>query len=165
MDYKYIEQLLERYFECDTTLQEEQILKAFFAQGTDGMPEHLAQYAPLFGEVSRKDTLGSDFDERLIAMTKEQTIVKARVVSMKERLRPLFAAAAMVAIILTLGGAINQSFKQDDIWVDADHYAAVEVATGDAAVAYEQTVADSLSFGKDVRGNTVTDSVSAGILN
>jgi hypothetical protein len=165
MDYKYIEQLLDRYFECETTLQEEQILKAFFAQGTDGMPEHLAQYAPLFEELGRKDTLGSDFDDRIIAMTKEQTIVKARVVSLKERLRPLFAAAAMVAIILTLGGAINQSFKQDDVWVDADHYAAIEVATGDAAVAYEQTAADSLAFGKDARIISVPDSVSSEILN
>ena len=29
MDYKYIEQLLDRYFRAETTLQEEQILKAF----------------------------------------------------------------------------------------------------------------------------------------
>ena len=27
MDYKYIEQLLDRYFEAETTLKEEQILK------------------------------------------------------------------------------------------------------------------------------------------
>ena len=32
MDYKYIEQLLERYWECETTPQEERILKAFLAK-------------------------------------------------------------------------------------------------------------------------------------
>ena len=32
MDYKYIEQLLERYWEGETTLQEEAILRAFFSQ-------------------------------------------------------------------------------------------------------------------------------------
>ena len=32
MDYKYIEQLLERYWACETTLEEEQILRAFFLQ-------------------------------------------------------------------------------------------------------------------------------------
>ena len=32
MDYKYIEQLLERYWNCDTTLEEEQILRTFFSQ-------------------------------------------------------------------------------------------------------------------------------------
>ena len=30
MDYKYIEQLLERYWNCETSLEEEQILRAFF---------------------------------------------------------------------------------------------------------------------------------------
>ena len=30
MDYKYIEQLLERYWNCETSLEEEQILRSFF---------------------------------------------------------------------------------------------------------------------------------------
>ena len=32
MDYKYIEQLLERYFAAETSLEEEHILRAFFSQ-------------------------------------------------------------------------------------------------------------------------------------
>ena len=32
MDYKYIEQLLERYWKCETTLEEEEILRMFFSQ-------------------------------------------------------------------------------------------------------------------------------------
>ena len=36
MDYKYISQLLERYWNAETTLQEEEILKAFFQQ--DNVP-------------------------------------------------------------------------------------------------------------------------------
>ncbi|MBQ4446467.1 MAG: pyruvate ferredoxin oxidoreductase, partial [Prevotella sp.] len=32
MDYKYIEQLLERYWQGMTTLEEERILRAFFSQ-------------------------------------------------------------------------------------------------------------------------------------
>ncbi|MCI6209206.1 MAG: pyruvate ferredoxin oxidoreductase, partial [Prevotella sp.] len=46
MDYKYIEQLLEKYFECDTTLEEEQILRAFFAQ--QNVPIRLLPYRQLF---------------------------------------------------------------------------------------------------------------------
>ena len=32
MDYKYIEQLLERYWEAETSLQEETILRTFFSR-------------------------------------------------------------------------------------------------------------------------------------
>ena len=51
MDYKYIEQLLERYFEAETTLKEEQILKAFFEQNDEDMPESLRQYRSLFEAI------------------------------------------------------------------------------------------------------------------
>jgi hypothetical protein len=46
MDYKYIEQLLERYWACETTLQEEAILRAFFSQ--EEIPEGLRKYQALF---------------------------------------------------------------------------------------------------------------------
>ena len=46
MDYKYIEQLLERYWEGETTLQEESILRTFFSQPE--VPENLRKYQPLF---------------------------------------------------------------------------------------------------------------------
>ena len=32
MDYKYIEQLLERYWQCQTSVEEERILRDFFGQ-------------------------------------------------------------------------------------------------------------------------------------
>lgn len=163
MDYKYIEQLLDRYFLGETSLQEEQILKAFFAQGSDDMPDSLSQYAPLFLMLDDKDTLCDDFDERLIAMTEDSQPVKARVVSLSERLRPLFGAAAVVAILLTLGLAINQSFREDDTWVDAESYAPIEVATGDAAIAYEQ-VTDSLLREKSAV-QLATDSLQGGRIN
>lgn len=165
MDYKYIEQQLERYFKGETTLQEEQILKAFFAQGTDDMPQELSQYAPLFEMLNEKEVLDEDFDKRMLALTEESVQVKARTISLTERLRPLFRVAAVVAIILTLGNAINQSFRQDEVWVDADDFAAVGVvvSTGSPAMAYEQN-ADSLAFTKE--GIPVpTDSLQEGRLN
>ena len=95
-------------------------------------------------------------------------MVKARTVSLAERLRPLFGAAAVVAILLTLGNAINQSFKQDDTWVDAEEYAQrgqVKVDANEPAVAYEQN-SDSLLLGKEARtAISVSDSLTSGGLN
>ncbi|MBO4810044.1 MAG: pyruvate ferredoxin oxidoreductase [Prevotella sp.] len=159
MDYKYIEQLLDRYFEGETTLQEEQILKAFYAQGAlTEMPEGLRRYAALFSVMAERPTLDSDFDDRMLQMIGEQQPepatpqVKARTISLADRLRPLFGAAAVVAIMLTLAGAISQSFKHNDTWVDADEYAqrGVTVAPAEPAVAFEQpALTDSLVMAVD----------------
>ncbi len=104
MDYKYIEQLLERYFQCETTLKEEEILRAFFTQ--EDVPVWLTAYKKLFDYEAQKDEpLGDDFDERILKMIEQQEPVKARVLTMTQRMMPLFKAAAIVAIVLTLGNA------------------------------------------------------------
>lgn len=104
MDYRYIEQLLERYFQCETTLKEEEILRAFFTQ--EDVPVWLAKYKTLFDyEAQREEPLGDDFDERILEMIEQQEPVKAHVLTMTQRLMPLFKAAAVVAIVLTLGNA------------------------------------------------------------
>ena len=118
MDYKYIDQLLERYWAAEATLEEEEILKAFFSQMD--IPAELEQYRPLFvyeHAEKQQDRLGSDFDERILAMIEEESesqVVKARTISMSQRLMPLFRAAAVVAIILTLGQAAQVPFQQKD---------------------------------------------------
>jgi len=154
MDYKYIEQLLERYFNAETTVQEEQILKSFFAQGAEDMPQDLKQYVPLFAAFDDQPALGDDFDQRVLSMLPAEVVplqpkqVKARTIRITERLRPLFGAAAMVAIILTVGNAINQSMRPDTTWMDADEYANMKVESQEPSVAYGQ-VTDTLTLAKD----------------
>ena len=46
MDYKYIEQLLERYWQCETSLAEEEVLRVFFSQ--DEIPLHLIRFKEVF---------------------------------------------------------------------------------------------------------------------
>ena len=145
MDYKYIEQLMDRYFEAETTLKEEQILKAFFEQNDEDMPESLRQYRSLFEAMVPEETLDDDFDERLLQMTEEAPQVKARVISLGQRLRPLFRAAAVVAIVLTLSNALNQSLGDNSTWVDEASYALEQMvpSADEPAMAYDQAV-DSL---------------------
>jgi len=67
MDCKYIEQLLERYWQCETSLEEEAQLRAFF-NGSD-VPEHLLRYKDLFvyQQLQQEVGLGADFDARVLA--------------------------------------------------------------------------------------------------
>lgn len=112
MDYKYITQLVARYFEGLTTLEEEDILRTFFSQ--KDVPAELMRYQDLFGYMQsepREDVLGPEFDERIIALTEEPVRVKARVIPLTQRLRPLFKAAAVVAIVLTVGNAAQVPFN------------------------------------------------------
>ena len=122
MDYKYIEQLMERYWAAEATLEEERILRAFFSQGS--LPAELEQWSPLFAAQAEGDTLGDDFDVRMLAMVGETAddqqpvTVKAREVKLSQWLMPLFKAAAVVAIILTLGNAAQTPW--DASWQNQD---------------------------------------------
>ena len=120
MDYKYIEQLLENYFACTTTLQEEQILRSFFSQ--EDVPAHLIQYAALFSyeTEAKEETLGEDFDERMMARieavepTKKQA-TKTHIVKLTTRhFTPFFKAAAVVAIALTIGRAAEHAIGEQE---------------------------------------------------
>lgn len=59
---KHIEELLERYFEGQTSAEEERTLRHFFT--SDDVPESLMMYKPLFAyfdnEIKKADTISAD---------------------------------------------------------------------------------------------------------
>ena len=147
MDYKYIEQLLERYWQGETTLQEESILRSFFSQ--PNIPEALLKYQPLF-TCEQEETLGDDFDARILEMIGEEEAPKAKTVTMMSRLKPLFKAAAIVAILLTLGNAAQAPWNYG--WDDPkDEYAKFQ----------EQQAADSVNLLNPMQADNATDSTLA----
>lgn len=115
MDYKYIEQLLERYWDCETTSEEESILRTFFSQ--KDVPARLIKYRSLFEYQKQsvgEEFLGEEFDQKVLAAIDEDTeepvkVVKAKVVPLGSYLKPLFKAAAIVAMVLTIGDAAQWS--------------------------------------------------------
>ena len=127
MDYKYIEQLLERYWACETTLQEEAILRAFFSQ-----------------EQQKDEPLGENFDARILQQIGEAPVAKT--VSFRSRLVPLFRAAAIVAIVLTLGNAAQAPWEWG--WDDPK----------DAYAKYHKEKVDSVNVLNTIQAE-VTDSL------
>ena len=116
MDYKYIEQLLERYWACETSLQEEQILRTFFQQ--QEVPKHLMAYKAIFDvqQVQAEATLGEEFDERILEMIEGDSVKAIPLrAGLRRRsfLRPLYQAAGLVALILTIGIAAQHSFDEE----------------------------------------------------
>ena len=145
MDYKYIEQLLERYWDAETSLQEETILRTFFSQ--PDIPENLRKYQPLFDcEQQKEEMLGEDFDARILEQIGEAPV--AKVVSLKNRLMPLFKAAAIVAIILTLGNAAQAPW---DIWEDPR----------DAFVKAQEQLVDTVNVLTTIQAENMNDTIQA----
>ncbi|AKU69335.1 hypothetical protein [Prevotella fusca] len=158
MDYKYIEQLLERYWRCETSLQEEEILRMFFSQ--EDIPAALLPYRHLFiYEQNEKavDVLGDDFDQKVLGLIREDEPVKARVITMRHRLMPLFKAAAVVAIFLTLGNAMQVAFSDGDVRQVTPSTAAVDRPQEGPSVAKADSVkSDTLQHKIQSTVSTIT---------
>lgn len=155
MDYKYIEQLLERYWHCETSLQEEEILRLFFSQ--EEVPTNLVPYKDLFiyeQEQKETDILGDDFNQKILEKANGDQPVKARTITMRKRLMPLFKAAAVVAILLTLQNALQETFTSttpsDQQSVEVPH--ANKEAKGPAVAKADSTKIDSTQ-----KVSTITD--------
>ena len=126
MDYKYIEQLLERYWECQTTLEEEAILRNFFRQ--EDVPASLLPYRQFFLEEDEmaSERLSKDFQDKMLRLVGEEApthICKARRLTFMRRLRPFYRAAGLIAILLTIGNAAHQSFSEDEDIADSQQMA------------------------------------------
>lgn len=134
MDYKYIEQLLERYWDCETTLEEEQILKTFFRQ--DDVPSNLIQYKSLFvyQEEEKSRSLNEEFDKKILSLI-EKPVVKAQRLTIYKRFAPLFKAAAMIVVVSTIGMVMKSSLDKDGNLIYV--YDQYQGSNNDPQVAYD----------------------------
>lgn len=70
MDYNNIEELLEKYWQAETTLEEETRLKDFFCYGM--VPPHLEQLKPIFQHLETRknekdiEILDENFDHEIL---------------------------------------------------------------------------------------------------
>ena len=142
MDYKYIEQLLERYWQCETTVEEESQLREFFSKGE--VPARLLRYKDLFvyQQVQQEVGLGDDFEARILAQV-EVPVVKAKRLTLVGRFMPLFKAAAVMALILSLGNVAQHTLSADDEQgLMAGDTIGKQVSTPSVALSDEMKVSD-----------------------
>ena len=118
----------------------------FFSQ--KDVPAELRSYRELFAyqqsEV-KEDVLDEAFDARITALIEEPAPVKARLVTLPQLLRPLFKAAAVVAILLTLGNAMQVPFSQNaDPYANAGGNEYNKVQPGTSVAMGDSSVIDTL---------------------
>ena len=109
---KHIEELLQRYWLCETSVEEEAQLRTFFSSAD--VPAHMCRYKAWFAYMDEchSEGLGEDFDARVLAAA-GVPVVKAKRVTLMSRFQPLFKAVAVVAVVVGLGGVVQRSFFAD----------------------------------------------------
>lgn len=141
MDYKFIEQLLERYWECQTTIEEEEILRNFFNQ--ENIPASLLQYKPLFvyeSQSKKQDTLDDSFDEQIL---NELGLNQSLRMTIFQRLTPLFKAVAVVCFFITIGAVVENSLSYDEHTSKSQSVAANQkdtITMGEYSIAYDNAI-------------------------
>ncbi len=79
MDCKRIELLLEKFWDCQTTLEEEEELRRFFNQEAP-LPESLREYRTLFvyQEKERNIRLSENFEKKILGKIQDKGLFQKR---------------------------------------------------------------------------------------
>ncbi len=130
-----VEELIDKYFEGETTCEEEKQLRHFFTQGI--VPEHLQVYRPLFGFLEIENHLyhGSPTPD---LTTHTMTVTKDR--SMRRRvLYILSGVAAGLILLLGIAGIHRHWGNSPDTYViiDGKQYSDPELARQQALAAFQ----------------------------
>jgi hypothetical protein len=107
MSFRTIEKLLQKYFEGETSLQEEEQLKAFFQK--EDVPPHLISLKDLFityRDQKSIEPLDEQFDEDLMSKIKSE-----KVISIKRKRRSLVYAISGIAAVIVVIIAISIYFN------------------------------------------------------
>lgn len=182
MDYKYIECLVERYFRCETTVEEERILRDFFRQ--EEVPQQLAQYKPLFAAIvsESEQTVPDSFDQKLALRLQSiqqesastnadnnndikqnnKRVRKVRFVRFNRSLSPFYKAVASIALIITVGVTSSKYWSSKDTEPVNYNYSSYQDTYNDPQVACEQVTGALKDLSDALKGSglQIADSTS-----
>lgn len=112
MDYNHIIALLDRYWEGETTLEEEALLRRFFSESHPDMPEPLQEAAPLFGFFREEMENEQALEERLTGPEMPVETGAVKIVPLSP-LRHWMKYAAILLIAVGIGYAMKQHQRQE----------------------------------------------------
>ncbi|NDV66591.1 pyruvate ferredoxin oxidoreductase [Bacteroides sp. 224] len=143
MKKENIEELLDKYWLCETTMEEEKELYQFFME--EDVPEHLTKYKELFRlkTEEREPALDEQFDTKILSLIaeKEKTIKRYKV--------SLFfkvAAAAVIFLVVCLN--IQPPASKENPW-EQDTYETPEEALAEVQRVFN-FVSDQFERGQDI---------------
>ncbi|MCF8230805.1 MAG: hypothetical protein K9J27_01355 [Bacteroidales bacterium] len=102
--HREIDKLIEKYFESNTSLEEEKALKRFFNQ--EEVPPHLEKYQKYFGMI--------DQERRQIAGEIDFSTFSASARSQKYRGIRNWSIAATIVLLLGIGLMLDQQYTSPD---------------------------------------------------
>lgn len=116
MDSERIKKLLDRYWECETTLEEEKELREYFA--SDQVDDQFKDVAPLFQFYKNEKhttTLDGMFDQDVLNQIEAESAPEPK----KGKLVVMFAniskVAAVALIVVTAGYFIKQEMAKEEV--------------------------------------------------
>ena len=143
MDYKKINNILDKYWEGETSLQEEETLHEYFNSGE--VADELKDVQPLFVYLQEEQATQLEnpkFEEELLVQLEETIVRPIQPIQQNRRRRIISLVSRAAAIVLLVIGSVavyQQTYSSsEDISVTAIQ---LEDLTEEERQAYEQTKA------------------------
>jgi len=148
MDLNRVDILLERYWNCASTIEEETELRTLLT--TEPIPEELEDSAALFKyfELQRKATLDKKFDEAIIEQIKDQKspVIKKLNTGLQNYMRVAAAVLVIIAASLVFRMEFWQGERPSNLLVE-DTYKTPEEAYEETKRAF-MLIAEKMNSGR-----------------
>jgi len=158
MEYKTILQLLDKYWEGNTTLAEETKLRQYFNQ--QEVADDLKAYQPLFQYFGQAESTGlsNDFDTKILQQIQQEEVVEPKETKVRRLNSPMLRIAAGLALIIGSFFFIQNKIDPPDVGATEIVYNDDPEDVEEAFIAFQAAL--QLASGKMNKG---TKKASAGL--
>ena len=149
MEFNNINQLLDKYWEGETSLQEEETLKQYFQNGKVAQEHRQFQALFQFFKEEQDVMISDDFEKRLLQKIENEPQAKVRKLKWMSSIRTIAAVGIILLGSLFIFNQINKTKAVDPV---ADRFSEYEIT--DEKEAYEATKAALLLLSGKIKKGT-----------